>query len=85
MPDYRAPLLLRCTVTLDGREYTAQQTVSRLDWEMYDAEYRKVGEAMLRRKLGEIIVNDLAPPVTVVEASPTGEAMHRAAMEELEG
>lgn len=60
-------VVVSCTLTIDGREYTAQHAYSPSSWKLMkdDPEYKQVIEADIRRALGELITRELAPPVTV--------------------
>ncbi|MFF7879135.1 hypothetical protein ACFZDM_33480 [Streptomyces californicus] len=82
-PDLRAPVTLECQLTIDGRTYVTRQHVSRALWDD-DPAARVQAEDMLRRRLGEYIARELAPPVRVVEASPGGEALWARLMTETE-
>ncbi|MFY0511823.1 hypothetical protein ACOMD4_15775 [Streptomyces anulatus] len=83
-PDLRAPITLECTVAVNGRTFTMRQEVSRALWDD-DPEARVYAEDALRRRLGEHIARELAPPVRVVEASEGGEALWSRLMTETEG
>lgn len=63
---------LRTSITVNGTEYGYQQLVPRHDWEAIrrDPALRAEYEHLVRRRLGEIIAERLAPPVTVHGPSP---------------
>ncbi|MET9776217.1 hypothetical protein ABZ023_18485 [Streptomyces sp. NPDC006367] len=67
---------LRVSLTVNGTEHGYQQLVPRFDWNVIsrDPALRAEYERQLRRKLGEVIAERLAPPVTVLAPLPGGEA-----------
>lgn len=82
-PDLRAPVTLECQLTIDGRTYVTRQDVSRALWDD-DPAARTYAEDILRRRLGEHIARELAPPVRAVEQSEGGEALWSRFMTETE-
>lgn len=64
-PDLRAPVTLLCELKVNGVTYGMQQEVSRALWDA-DPGARSCAEDILRRRLGELIVRELNPPIRVV-------------------
>jgi hypothetical protein len=65
-PDPRN-VVVSCTLTIDGREYTAQQAYSPSSWRLMkdDPLYKQAIEIDIRHALGQLVIRELAPPVTV--------------------
>ena len=79
-----APVTLRAEVEINGRTIMAQQPVSQALWKAAQDEPRLFMGLManVRRALGEAIVRELAPPVTVHLPSELDEAAAQLTTEE---
>ena len=80
----RAPVILRCETTINGRAYVAQQLVPRRNWDQAGEDYRDFVKAELRRTLAERLVTELDPPIVVHVPDETEDALHRQALAELD-
>lgn len=84
MTEPLAPVTLRAEVEINGRTVMAQQPVSQAQWQaaQEDPPYCHAIMAQLQRTLGEAIVRELAPTVTVHMPTELDEAVMQRAIEE---
>ncbi len=85
-PEPLAPITLRMETEINGRVVMARQHVSPAVWAaaQEDPPMRVAITDQLRRVLGEAIVREVDPFLTVYMPTELDEAMMRRAMEELE-
>jgi hypothetical protein len=81
-PGPLAPVVLRAELTIGDFHAMAQQQVGGRAWAECDEDYREFLRAKVRRALGEILIEHLAPAVTAHHESPVGEELWRRAMAE---
>ncbi len=81
-PAPRAPVILRAELTVNGRRLGVQECVGGRTWAECDEEYREFLRAKVRRALGDLVIEHLAPAVTAHHESPVGEELWRRAMAE---
>lgn len=81
-PEPLAPVILRAELIVNGRRLGVQECVGGRTWAECDEEYREFLRAKVRRSLGEMLIERLAPDVTAHHESSVGEELWRRAMAE---
>lgn len=81
-PEFRAPVVLRCRIIIDGQAHTAQEALSPDVWALLTEPERAAIKGALRDRLGAAVMARLDPPVTVHEPGPAEAAARLTADEE---
>jgi hypothetical protein len=81
MPDNRAPVRLRCEITINGRTYAVDQPVPRNVWDGYEEWFRAGMQATLREHLIRMVIQREDPAVTVHIPDEREDALYQQADE----